>query len=149
MKEKEKEKPEKDTKQQKEIKVEPPVTNGKSSPNDDYCLPPPPIQTTARGGGPSTLKKPKGRIKRHKPKRVIKINGLDLLHTQTLLSTSPQGMYTKRYTYEIHCTKKMDSQLKIKCELNCYRQKTCLSNWQRNCRSETHSTNHCRNYGCY
>lgn len=67
------------------------VTNGKSSSNDEYCLPPPPIQTTARGGGGGAAnKRPKGRLKK-KPKRVIKINGLDLLHTQTLLSTSPQG----------------------------------------------------------
>lgn len=33
----------------------------------------------------------RGRVKKGKPKKTIKINGLDLLHSQTLLSTSPQG----------------------------------------------------------
>lgn len=33
----------------------------------------------------------RGRVKKGKPKKTIKINGLDLLHDQTLLSTSPQG----------------------------------------------------------
>lgn len=37
----------------------------------------------------------RGRIKKGKNKKTIKINGLDLLHDQTLLSTSPQG--TKKY----------------------------------------------------
>ena len=35
----------------------------------------------------------RGRVKKAKPKKALKINGLDLLHSQTLLSTSPQGMY--------------------------------------------------------
>jgi H3 lysine-79-specific histone-lysine N-methyltransferase len=35
----------------------------------------------------------RGRVKKGKPKKTIKINGLDLLHSQTLLSTSPQGEY--------------------------------------------------------
>lgn len=40
-----------------------------------------------------TLPKPRrGRVKKAKPKKPIKINGLDLLHSQTLLSTSPQGI---------------------------------------------------------
>lgn len=34
----------------------------------------------------------RGRVKKAKPKKAIKITGLDLLHSQTLLSTSPQGM---------------------------------------------------------
>lgn len=33
----------------------------------------------------------RGRVRKTKPKKPIKINGLDLLHSQTLLSTSPQG----------------------------------------------------------
>lgn len=33
----------------------------------------------------------RGRVKKGKPKKAIKINGLDLLHNETLLSTSPQG----------------------------------------------------------
>ncbi|CAH0562233.1 unnamed protein product [Brassicogethes aeneus] len=33
----------------------------------------------------------RGRVKKAKPKKQIKINGLDLLHSQTLLSTSPQA----------------------------------------------------------
>jgi hypothetical protein len=37
----------------------------------------------------------RGRVRKGKPKKTIKINGLDLLHSQTLLSTSPQG--------ELHC----------------------------------------------
>jgi hypothetical protein len=32
-------------------------------------------------------------VKKGKPKKTIKINGLDLLHNETLLSTSPQGIY--------------------------------------------------------
>lgn len=36
-------------------------------------------------------KSKRGRVKKAKPKKTIKINGLDLLHSQTLLSTSPQG----------------------------------------------------------
>jgi len=55
-------------------------------------LPPPPIQTTARGGSSGGGRKHKGRLKKAKNKKVIKITGLDLLHTQTLLSTSPQGI---------------------------------------------------------
>jgi len=35
-------------------------------------------------------RKPKGRIARQKKKKTIKINGLDLLHSETLLSTSNQ-----------------------------------------------------------
>ncbi|KAF6216003.1 hypothetical protein GE061_000340 [Apolygus lucorum] len=35
--------------------------------------------------------KKKGRTKRGKPKKAIKISGLDLLHNETLLSTSPQA----------------------------------------------------------
>ena len=35
----------------------------------------------------------RGRVKKGKPKKTIKINGLDLLHSQTLLSTSPQGEF--------------------------------------------------------
>lgn len=35
--------------------------------------------------------KRKARVKKGKTKRAIKITGLDLLHSQTLLSTSPQG----------------------------------------------------------
>jgi hypothetical protein len=54
-------------------------------------LPPPPIQTTARGGSSGVGRKHKGRLKKAKNKKIIKITGLDLLHTQTLLSTSPQG----------------------------------------------------------
>lgn len=37
----------------------------------------------------------RGRVKKGKPKKTIKINGLDLLHSQTLLSTSPQAMGKK------------------------------------------------------
>lgn len=37
----------------------------------------------------------RGRVKKGKNKKAIKINGLDLLHDQTLLSTSPQGKSTK------------------------------------------------------
>nr|XP_023025758.1 histone-lysine N-methyltransferase, H3 lysine-79 specific [Leptinotarsa decemlineata] len=33
----------------------------------------------------------RGRVKKAKPKKQIKINGLDLLHNETLLSTSPQA----------------------------------------------------------
>ena len=35
----------------------------------------------------------RGRVRKPKPKKTIKINGLDLLHSQTLLSTSPQGNF--------------------------------------------------------
>jgi len=41
----------------------------------------------AKGPG----RKPKGRLKKAKAKKPINITGLDFLHTQTLLSTSPQG----------------------------------------------------------
>nr|CAD7197490.1 unnamed protein product [Timema douglasi] len=44
---------------------------------------PPPRTQPKRGA--------RGRVKKAKPKKAIKINGLDLLHSQTLLSTSPQG----------------------------------------------------------
>lgn len=36
-------------------------------------------------------RKAKGRLGKKKAKKTIRINGLDLLHNQTLLSTSPQG----------------------------------------------------------
>jgi len=36
-------------------------------------------------------KRPKGKIGKRKTRKTIRINGLDLLHNQTLLSTSPQG----------------------------------------------------------
>lgn len=41
------------------------------------------------------MKRPRGRVKKTKPKKVIKITGLDLLHSQTLLSTSPQAIGKK------------------------------------------------------
>lgn len=49
-----------------------------------------------RGGKNQQPAKPvgkarRGRVKKGKNKKTIKINGLDLLHDQTLLSTSPQG----------------------------------------------------------
>nr|CAD7443525.1 unnamed protein product [Timema bartmani] len=44
---------------------------------------PPPRTQPKRGA--------RGRVKKAKPKKAIKINGLDLLHSQTLLSTSPQA----------------------------------------------------------
>ncbi|KAJ3639303.1 hypothetical protein Zmor_002668 [Zophobas morio] len=37
----------------------------------------------------------RGRMKKGKPKKAIKINGLDLLHNETLLSTSPQAIGKK------------------------------------------------------
>lgn len=37
----------------------------------------------------------RGRVRRGKPKKTIKINGLDLLHSETLLSTSPQAIGKK------------------------------------------------------
>ncbi|KAJ8950404.1 hypothetical protein NQ314_007944 [Rhamnusium bicolor] len=37
----------------------------------------------------------RGRVKKAKPKKQIKINGLDLLHNETLLSTSPQAIGKK------------------------------------------------------
>ena len=61
----------------------------------EFHLPPPPVQITARGGGAAVCRKPKGRIKRikraKKKKPLINISGLDLLHTQTLLSTKTEG----------------------------------------------------------
>ncbi|XP_022901113.2 histone-lysine N-methyltransferase, H3 lysine-79 specific isoform X1 [Onthophagus taurus] len=47
-------------------------------------------------GGNNAVNKPlakprRGRVRKTKPKKAIKINGLDLLHSQTLLSTSPQA----------------------------------------------------------
>lgn len=39
------------------------------------------------------MKRPRGRVRKTKPKKAIKITGLDLLHSQTLLSTSPQGLF--------------------------------------------------------
>lgn len=60
----------------------------------DIHLPPPPIQTTARGGG-AAGRKLKGRLKKTKNKRMKitgqKLSAIDFLHSQTLLSTSPQG----------------------------------------------------------
>ncbi len=59
----------------------------------NISLPPPPIQTTARGG--STVgRKPKGRKSKNKRIPRIpapKLSAIDFLHSQTLLSTSPQG----------------------------------------------------------
>ncbi len=58
-------------------------------------LPPAPIPSRAGGGGtapPVIQRKVKGRLRRAKSKKVIKIIGLDLLHSETLLSTSKQGM---------------------------------------------------------
>lgn len=50
------------------------------------------LRRKAQSQATKTLNKPKrGRVKKGKPKKAIKINGLDLLHSQTLLSTSPQG----------------------------------------------------------
>lgn len=40
-------------------------------------------------------KRSRGRVKKTKLKKAIKINGLDLLHSQTLLSTSPQAVGKK------------------------------------------------------
>lgn len=36
-------------------------------------------------------RRPKGKLGKRKTRKTIRINGLDLLHNQTLLSTSPQG----------------------------------------------------------
>lgn len=47
----------------------------------------PPRAQTKRGA--------RGRVKKGKSKKAIKINGLDLLHSQTLLSTSPQAIGKK------------------------------------------------------
>lgn len=47
-------------------------------------------QTHQQPAKPVTKAK-RGRVKKGKSKKAIKINGLDLLHDQTLLSTSPQG----------------------------------------------------------
>ncbi|KAF5285705.1 hypothetical protein FQA39_LY16511 [Lamprigera yunnana] len=44
---------------------------------------------------PATVKARRGRVKKGKPKKTLKINGLDLLHSQTLLSTSPQAIGKK------------------------------------------------------
>lgn len=47
---------------------------------------------------PKVLNKARrGRVKKTKPKKALKINGLDLLHSQTLLSTSPQGNYQCKF----------------------------------------------------
>lgn len=44
----------------------------------------------------------RGRVKKGKNKKAIKINGLDLLHDQTLLSTSPQGkLSVKKYVLRL------------------------------------------------
>lgn len=40
---------------------------------------------------PRTTKRSKGKSKRGKAKKAIKITGLDLLHNETLLSTSTPG----------------------------------------------------------
>lgn len=59
-------------------------------------LAPPPVQATARGGGGGVMvRKTKGRLKRAKNKRPVKISGLDLLHSKTLLSTSTRGKWIK------------------------------------------------------
>jgi len=50
----------------------------------------PPVQTTARGGGHAPARKTKGRRTK---KKALKIIGLDLLHTETLQSTSAQGEF--------------------------------------------------------
>ncbi|KAK9497800.1 hypothetical protein O3M35_003722 [Rhynocoris fuscipes] len=42
-----------------------------------------------------TAKRTKTRSKKGKPKKILKITGLDLLHNQTLLSTSPQAIGKK------------------------------------------------------
>jgi H3 lysine-79-specific histone-lysine N-methyltransferase len=48
------------------------------------------------GSRPATRGRQRGRgIKKAKPKKTINISGLDLLHSQTLLSTSPQAMGKK------------------------------------------------------
>lgn len=56
-------------------------------------------QKSAAGGG---AKARRGRVKKGKPKKAIKINGLDLLHSQTLLSTSPQGKLNSNFYYNIY-----------------------------------------------
>jgi len=38
------------------------------------------------------LRRARQRQRKGKPKKSLKINGLDLLHSQTLLSTSSQGL---------------------------------------------------------
>ncbi|KAK9890270.1 hypothetical protein WA026_010379 [Henosepilachna vigintioctopunctata] len=43
----------------------------------------------------TAVKARRGRMKKAKPKKTLKINGLDLLHSQTLLSTSPQAIGKK------------------------------------------------------
>ncbi|KAL3290226.1 hypothetical protein HHI36_023583 [Cryptolaemus montrouzieri] len=43
----------------------------------------------------ASTKPRRGRMKKVKPKKTLKINGLDLLHSQTLLSTSPQAIGKK------------------------------------------------------
>ncbi|KAF5305318.1 hypothetical protein FQR65_LT07744 [Abscondita terminalis] len=43
----------------------------------------------------SPVKTRRGRMKKGKSKKALKINGLDLLHSQTLLSTSPQAIGKK------------------------------------------------------
>lgn len=42
---------------------------------------------------PPAPKRPRAKVRRGKAKRALKITGLDLLHSQTLLSTSPQGNF--------------------------------------------------------
>ena len=51
--------------------------------NDKNLNPPP--------RAPPAPKRTKTKLRRGKAKKTLKITGLDLLHSQTLLSTSPQG----------------------------------------------------------
>ncbi|XP_019765115.1 histone-lysine N-methyltransferase, H3 lysine-79 specific isoform X2 [Dendroctonus ponderosae] len=46
-------------------------------------------------GQKAVAKGRRGRVRKAKPKKAIKITGLDLLHTETLLSTSPQAIGKK------------------------------------------------------
>ncbi|XP_067001599.2 histone-lysine N-methyltransferase, H3 lysine-79 specific [Anabrus simplex] len=55
-------------------------------------LQPPPSGPPPRAPPKRTVR---GRVKKGKPKKAIKINGLDLLHSKTLLSTSPQAIGKK------------------------------------------------------
>ncbi|KAL1114853.1 hypothetical protein AAG570_007677 [Ranatra chinensis] len=56
---------------------------------------PPPSTVTHSAPRSSNAKRTKSRSKKGKPKKAIKITGLDLLHNQTLLSTSPQAIGKK------------------------------------------------------
>lgn len=48
----------------------------------------------SQGNPRARARKAKGRLTKRKAKKTIRITGLDLLHNQTLLSTSPQGKRT-------------------------------------------------------